>query len=273
SFYAADSGTNVVVEAIKNSITAAATATANPPLTVGGAAIPTQAGVWATALAYPNGMASSYTPYQNSFYTVGDPGSWKGSFQLLNANPNGNAILGTPQFQVAPADAKTCLPITASTCTVNGTTTPNAKNFAWVFAYPYTITVHGKSYGNEAEQITQSGVITYTSTSGNGAVGGPPSFAKWGAFINNYAACQGGLVPGTMTGPFFTNGQWNFSNSTNPGYTFTGSVGQVGTDVSWWSNGKCTNSATAPKGFKPPNFQAGLQTGANAVVPPSNTYN
>src|SRR5215831_2629668 len=57
SFYAADSGTNVVVEALKNSITAAALPTSNPPLPVGGAAIPAQAGMWATALAYPNGMA------------------------------------------------------------------------------------------------------------------------------------------------------------------------------------------------------------------------
>lgn len=271
SFYAADSGTNVVVEAMKNSITAAATPTANPPLTVGGAAIPTQAGVWANALAYPNGMASSYTPYQNSFYTIGDPGSWKGSFQLLNANPNGNAILGTPQFQVAPADAKTCLPITASTC--GATATPNAKNYAWTFVYPYTITVHGQSYGNESEQITQTGTIVYTSVSGNGAVGGPPSFSKWGAFITNFGDCQGPLVPGTMTGPFFTDGQWNFGSFTNPGYTFTGSVGQVGGNVSWWANNKCTDSATAPKGFKPPTFQSGFQTGANPVIPPSNTYN
>jgi len=271
SFYAADSGTNVVVEAMKNSITAAATATANPPLTVGGAAIPTQAGVWATALAYPNGMASSYTPYQNSFYTVGDPGSWKGSFQLLKANPNGNAILGTPQFQVAPADAKTCLPVTASTC--GASATPNAKNYAWTFAYPYTITVHGQSYGTESEEITQTGTIVYTSVSGNGAVGGPPSFSKWGAFITNFGDCQGPLVPGTMTGPFFTDGQWNFGSYTNPGYTFTGSVGQVGGNVSWWSNNKCTDSATAPNGFKPPTFQSGFQTGANPVVPPSNTYN
>ena len=274
SFYAADSGTNVVVEAIKNSISTAAVSTANPPLNVGGAAIPTQAGVWAQANGYPNGMATSYQPYQNSFYTIGDVGSWKGSFQMLATNPNGNPILGTPQFQVSPADASTCLPVTASTCTAaNGTTSPNAKNFAWIFVYPYTITVHGQSYGNEAEQITQSGVITYTSTSGNGAIGGPPSFAKWGAFINNFADCQGPLVQGTMTGPFFTNGQWNFSNSTNPGYTFTGSVGQVGANVSWWSNNKCTDSPTAPKGFKPPNFQSGLQTNANPVVPPTNTYN
>lgn len=271
SFYAADSGTNVVVEAMKNSITAAATATANPPLTVGGAAIPTQAGVWATALAYPNGMAGSYAPFQNSFYTVGDPGSWKGSFQLLQANPNGNAILGTPQFQVAPADAKTCLPITASTC--GATATPNAKNYAWTFVYPYTITVHGKSYGNESEQITQTGTIVYTSVSGNGAIGGPPSFSKWGAFITNFGDCQGPLVPGTMTGPFFTDGQWNFGSYTNPGYTFTGSVGQVGGNVSWWANNKCTDAATAPKGFKPPTFQSGFQTGANPVIPPSNTYN
>lgn len=270
SFYAADSGTNAIVEAMKNSIVAAAVQTANPPLPVGGAAIPTQAGVWASALAYPAGMTAAYTNFQNSFYNVGPAGSWSGKFQLLQANPNGNAILGTPQFQVAPADPQTCLPVTTVNCP-NGA--PNAKNYAWTFVYPYTITVHGKSYGSESEEISQSGVITYTSVSGNGAIGGPPSFSKWGAFINNFGDCQGPLVPGNMTGPFFTNGQWNFGNFTNPGYTFNGSVGQVGANVSWWNNNKCTDAASAPKGFKPPTFQAGLQTGANPVVPPSNTYN
>jgi hypothetical protein len=270
SFYAADSGTNAVVEALKNSIVASAVDTANPPLPVGGAAIPAQTGVWATALAYPAGMTAAYPPFQNSYYNIGAAGSWKGKFQLLGANPNGNPILGTPQFQVAPADASTCLPVTAVNCP-NGVV--NAKNYAWTFVYPYTITIQGQSYGNEAEKITQTGSIVYTSVSGNGAIGGPPSFAKWGAFINNFGDCQGPLVPGTMTGPFFTNGQWNFGNYTNPGYTFTGSVGQVGANVSWWNNNKCTDSSTAPKGFKQPTFQGGLQTGANPVVPPSNTYN
>ena len=271
SFYAADSGTNVVVESMKAAISASAVSSANPPLPVGGAGIPAQAGVWATALAYPNGMATSYVPFQNAYYNVGPGSSWKGKFQLLTANPNGNAILGTPQFQVAPADAKTCLPITAATCGAGAS--PNAKNYAWTFVYPYTITVHGKSYGNESEQITQTGAIVYTSISGNGAIGGPPSFAKWGAFISQFAACQGPLVPGTMTGPFFTNGQWNFGSYTNPGYTFANSVAQSGANVSWWSNNKCTNSPTAPNGFKQPNFQSGFQTSANPIVPPSNTYN
>jgi hypothetical protein len=271
SFYAADSGTNAVVEGLKNAISGAAVSTANPPLPVGGAAIPTQTGVWATSLAYPPGMAAAYAPYQASYFTIGDPGSWKGRFQMMAANPNGQPILGTPQFTVAPADAKTCLPITAATCGANAS--PNAKNYAWTFVYPFTITIHGQSYGNESEQITQTGTIVYTSVSGNGAIGGPPSFAKWGAFINNFGDCQGPLVPGTMTGPFFTNGQWNFGNFSNPGYTFAGSVGQVGTNASWWSNNKCTDSPTAPKGFKQPTFQSGFQAGANPVVPPANTYN
>jgi hypothetical protein len=271
SFYAADSGTNVVVESLRNSIAAAAVPTANPPLPVGGAAIPTQAGVWATAQAYPAGMVAGYQAFQNGYYNIGDPGSWKAKFSLLAANPMpGNPpILGAPTFQVAPADNKTCLPVTAANCGA----LPNAKNFAWTFVYPYTITVQGQSYGNESEKVVQTGTIVYTSTSGNGVLVGPPSFAKWGAFITNFSACQGPLVPGTMTGPFFTDGQWNFGNFTNPGYTFTGSVGQSGANASWWNNNNCTNAASAPNGFRQPSFQGGFQTGATPVVPPANTYN
>ena len=138
------------------------------------------------------------------------------------ANPNGAAVLGAPTFTQVPNPSDSNSP-------ANG-------DFIWKFTYPYTVTVKGQSSGTEAEEITETGAIVYSSLSGTAAAGGLPSFAKWGAFITNFAACQGPLVPGTMTGPFFTDGQWNFGNFSNPGYTFTDSVGQVGANVSWWKN-------------------------------------
>lgn len=268
SFYAADSGVNVVVEALKNSVVAAANQNANPPLPIGAAVIPVLPQVWATAPgAYPAGMTTSYAPFQANYYMIGDVGSWRGQFKMVTVN-----ALGTPQFQLQPnpIDSASCLPVTLVTCP-NGKV--NSHDYVWRFSYPYTLTIQGQSSGAEAEQITETGAINYTSTSGTPSAASPPSFAKWGAFINQFADCQGPLVPGTMTGPFFTNGQWNFSNSSNPGYTFTDTVGQVGANVSWWNNNKCTDSPTAPKGVKQPNFQSGLQLSQNQVTPPSDTYN
>ena len=272
SFYAADSGVNVVVESMKSALLNDGTDTANPPLTVGGTAIPTTANTWATGGALPTGISGSYTPFQNAYYTMGDPGSWKGQFKMLSANPDGNPIIGNPQFKLEPSvgDANSCLPTTQANCP-NGNA--NDHNYTWTFSYPYEVTLKGQSSGSESEEITETGTINYTSISGTAAAGGPPPFSKWAAFITNFGDCQGPLAPGTMTGPFFTDGQWNFGNFSNPGYTFTGSIAQVGANASWISNKKCTDSPTAPNGFTNPKFPAGgLQTGAKTIKPPSNSY-
>jgi hypothetical protein len=235
SFYAADSGINVVVQAMKNSIQANANNNANPPLP--------QIGV-------PAGVTASYAPYQAKYFSIGDAGSWQSRFQMI-ANPDG-------------------LPAIAA----NSGCAPTGNPSQWKCTYPYEVTVQGQSSGGgEAEQITETGIITYTVTTGAAGAGGQPKFSKWGAFITDFDPCQGALVPGTMTGPFFTDGQWNFGNYSNPGYTFTDTVGQAGANVSWWKNSSCTNSATAPNGFKAPTFQNGLQLGQNTITPPSNTYN
>jgi hypothetical protein len=277
SFYAADSGINSVVESMKNSIQNAANPIAappQPPLPDGNVALPTTAKTW---VAIPNGtvpaaLTAAVNQFQGGYYTIGDTGSWNGEFKLLTANPGGQAILQQPEFELTPnpADSHSCLPVTAATCPPSGAA--NTYDYVWTFAYPYTITVMGQSSGTEQEEVTESGIITYTSSPGTNAAGNDPSFAKWGAFITNFGDCQGPLVPGTMTGPFFTDGQWNFGNFSNPGYTFTDSVGQVGTNVSWWPN-NCTDSPTAPKGFNQPNFQAGIQLGQNQITPPTNSYN
>jgi hypothetical protein len=244
SFYAADSGVNVVVEAMKKSIQASANDTANPPLPTNGTV--------------PAAVAGAYAPFQSNYFTIGDNGSWQEQFEMA-ANPGGVAVLGVPTFTQAPnpSDAKS----------------PGNGDYIWKFTYPYTITVKGKSSGGEVEQITETGTIVYSSVSGSAASGGPPRFSRWGAFITEFSPCQGPLVPGTMSGPFFTDGQWNFGNFSNPGYTFTDTVAQAGAQASWIKNGQCTNSTSAPGGFKQPNFESGFQTGQNQIAPPTNNYN
>jgi hypothetical protein len=276
SFYAADSGVNVVVEAMNNAIQTAASPATNPPLTVGGVALPTQASQWVNAGASPGALTAAYTAFEGTYYTIGDTGSWRSQFKLLTANPDTQPIVGTPQFEVLPNDSNSCMPVGAATCTKNGVTVTNTNDYQWYFAYPYEITIQGVSSGNESEQITEKGILYYHSISGTGAGGTDPSFAKWGAFITQFDDCQGPLVPGTMTGPFFTDGQWNFGDYSSPGYTFTDSIGQMGNNVSWWtgsSRNPCQDSPNAPRGFNQPNFQAGIQLGQSRVEPPTNSYN
>ena len=246
SFYAADSGVNVVVETMKNTIqNVASNATSNaiyPPLPIIGAT--------PAIGAIPATVSAAYAPYMAGDYTVSDNGSWKEQFRMI-ANPGGAPVLGTPKVD-PPFD-------------------PLDPQRPLTFTYPYTVTVKGKSYLG-AEEITETGTIVYFAAPGAAAGGAPPKFSKWGAFINDYAPCQGALVPGTITGPMFTNGQWNFGNSSNPGYTFTDTVRQMGTEASWITNKGCTNSATAPDGFKKPVFKKGFQLGQDEVKPPSNSY-
>ncbi|MGH9736242.1 MAG: PilX N-terminal domain-containing pilus assembly protein [Candidatus Acidiferrales bacterium] len=259
SFYAADSGANVVVEAIKNAMTTTANDAVNPPLPMTGA-VPTTP---------PNAtVTAAYAPYMGGYYQVGDPGSWNGQFKVVSV------AWGTPSVAESAntTDSNACAPVIPNDVpppTCNGK--PNDDDFRWVFNYPFTIVIQGESSGTEQEQVTEQGVITYRSLSGTAGTGGLPSFARWGGYITNFDDCQGPLVPGTMTGPFFTDGQWNFGNYTNPGYTFTDSVAQVGANVSWWTN-SCSDSLNAPRGFNKPNFEGGFQTGAAPVTPPTNSY-
>jgi PilX N-terminal len=281
SFYAADSGINAVVESIKNSIVTTGVDNSTdgaPPLSVGGATLPTAANAWTQAgSSATNFLGATYAPYQGSYYKIGDPGSWNGQFEMV-ANPETptpNPVFGTVQFEVQPnpADGNSCWPPTP-TCTTNKGTVTNDYDYQWTYTYPYEVTVQGQSSGGEAELITEKGTITYSSISGTPAVGTPPSFSRWAAFITNFAPCLGALVPGYMTGPFFTDGQWGFGSFSNPGYTFTGTVGQVSSTTSWFpSSGGCTNSATMPSGMKAPVFDQGFQTGQTAIVAPTNSYN
>jgi hypothetical protein len=249
SFYAADSGINVTVEAISNAIQTTANPAVNPPLPINGP--------------IPTAITSSYAPYQAGYTTIGDPGSWKEQFQMV-ANQNGVAVVGAPQTLAGAANFCVQNPVDAAHPTDNVTCD---------YIYPYTVTVAGRSSGSEQEQITESGQIHYHSFSGDLASTAPPSFAKWGAFITKYDDCQGPLVPGTMTGPFFTDGQWNFGDFSNPGYTFVDSIGEPGNQISWWPNG-CSDSAynNPPRRFNVPNFQSGFQPNQNSVTPPTNSY-
>src|SRR5208282_2254498 len=102
------------------------------------------------------------------------------------------------------------------------------------------------------------------------------SYAYYGAFITNYPPCLGPLVPGTMTGPMFTDGAWGFM----PGgqYIFTDPVGQQDADASYWdSNWNCWQSPnasfTAPNGQTiAPQFQEGFNVGQPPITQPNDSF-
>ncbi|MGH9688078.1 MAG: hypothetical protein ACRD5K_13415 [Candidatus Acidiferrales bacterium] len=262
SFYAADSGINVVVEAMKHAIAASANTGvtgAAPPLAISGTIV----APGATGSAIPStALQPAYAPYLASAYTIGDPGSWNSQFQVV-APP----ILDTPSYSYSTKIA--CPPGDAS-CPADGSGT---TVYTWNFEYPYKITVKGQSSRSESEEITESGIIQYSFSPGSTAGGGLPSFSKWAGFIDNFTLCGGALVPGKMYGPFFTNQSWNFGNFTSPGYTFENSIGQAGSQVGYINGGCTKGGATAPAGFKQPTFVQGFQINQPVIQEPTDSYN
>jgi hypothetical protein len=109
------------------------------------------------------------------------------------------------------------------------------------------------------------------------------SFSAFGGYINNFSQCQGPLAYGTNTGPFFTNGQWNFGSGGS--YIFTDPVGQhaANADFIFGSGGvscggvsgcDCKNASSDSTGGQTiaPTFQAGFNRNQPAVALPTNDF-
>ena len=243
SFYAADSGVAAGRQQIMNLLGAYVTPGFDPAAQpIGNAG--TAASTVGTA------VSTSYGGYTN----VNTAGSWQERFLMKNVSVtfpvNGCQVQGGDPGATCANPIHTKAPITA-----------------YVYSFPYSFTVVGQSQGSEVASINDSGTIFVTAGTS------PPtynqSFAAWGMFIGTYALCSADLVPGTITGPMFTNGSWNFSNS-GP-YTFTDKVGQVGATAGW-DNGGCKASATPTNGIKP-TFNGGFNVAQNAVTLPQNSFN
>jgi hypothetical protein len=96
-------------------------------------------------------------------------------------------------------------------------------------------------------------------------------------FIDHSPECDGTtLVPGTISGPVFTNGAWNFGTSGS--YIFTDTVGSVSSTEGYQFSGTCKQVAgdvpvTSGKSTIDPTFEAGLQQGQPPIALPSNDFN
>jgi len=253
SFYAADSGLNIAVHQIENQLVAGVPATfASPPLSTAQAT--TLAGNAVSAVASSYGSSTSLN--------AGSAGqSWKGSFKIASSTVS---LVGPG----VPTKYNTTV------CNAAG---PPANGYA--YQYNYTVTAVGTAQGTEQQSVTETGVI-------NLAIDGQAttnciSFAYFGAFIDYYKGGIGPLVPGTMTGPMFTNTAWEFMPPIAPWtapYIFTDPVGQVQSQVYYWNTSWGYNLSSATSygsgaNLVAPKFEQGLLLNQPPVPLPTNSFN
>jgi Tfp pilus assembly protein PilX len=238
SFYAADSGANIMRQAMI------------PLFQPGGAVYPKSFAVGTNPLPSPQTEAAVMAAVNGAFgtATVSGPGtgtasnSWPGQYKA-------NLVFA---LKGCSTDVSlTCVPFPANAKSVN-------------YVYSYNITSVGKSKGTEGTTLTDAGIVTVNATI---PVPGVLNFAGYGMFIDQEGVCDGStLVPGTITGPVFTNGSWNFGTGQ---YTFTDNVGQAGATVGT-SNGCPGGVKTLPANVT---AQQGFGLSQAQVTLPKNSFN
>ena len=253
SFYAADSGLNVARQALANQLTSSVPGTfATPPIAnptaVASTVLSTMLGNYGSS-EYPNvGTAAN---------------SWSESFKITNAS-----------FSLAIGPTITATDSNAADCSPQPAPCPTAYSYT----YAYSLTSVGSAQGTEKTTVTENGdiILNISGASANSSV----SFAYFGGFVDKYPACLGPLVPGTMTGPMFTNDAWEFMPSMAPWtspYIFTDPVGQHDSSAYYWDTGwGCHSSATTSYGsganLVAPTFEAGFNMNQPKVPLPTNSF-
>ena len=285
SFYAGDSGVNIVRQYMLNQLVSNATvavgttfsSTSSPPLSVTDAT---------TTLTNTLNQYKSTASASNRQINSGQgANSWPGSFYVVNTQANTpgttlgapacspiftppNAGTGTVSPAAGPYDCGANYPTCTGACT-------NFQITDFQYACPYTITAIGQSSGSEQQLVEDSGQLVLNMHVAP-AGGVNTAFSAWGMFIDQYTECDGStLVPGTITGPVFTNGAWNFGTAGS--YIFTDKMGSVSSTFGYQFSNKCdsSNAATDKQGNQTiaPTFQSGFTLGANKIPLPTDSYN
>jgi Tfp pilus assembly protein PilX len=253
SFYAADSGLSIARQSLLNTMSATVSST---PCVGWGTGAAT--GCTSDPLSSFNGttVVSSLKTTYGSFTGVSSNGSWPGSFEIID---NGTSCTNT----LAQATGSPTTTVTSGLITT------------YVYTFNYTLCSTGRAQSLQQVLVKETGsyvmtVAAQTSTSQTVQA----SFASFGVFIDQFAACQGQLVPGTITGPAFTNGAWNWG--TTGSYIYTDPVGQSNSKASYWFGSTCKQSATNSYSYGgqtvKPTFQQGLNLGQPAVSLPPNDF-
>jgi Tfp pilus assembly protein PilX len=255
SFYAADSGLNVARQYMLSQIVAAV------PTTFSSTSQPIPAGTEttvATAVSTQYGSATSMNAGQAA-------ASWPSKFN----------VVGTPTLVLSNCQvvySGTATNTGPYTCTNVPTCTGACTGFGitdYQYTYNYTLAALGQGTANEQQNMQDAGNLLVNVHVGP-AAGTVTSFAAWGMFIDQYPQCSADLVPGTVTGPVFTNGAWTFGTSGS--YTYTDKVGSVSPTFGFDSGG-CYGASTVPQPGFAVNFQSGSQLGAHAIPLPGNSFN
>jgi len=287
SFYAGDSGVNIARQYMTNELVANANlaigttfaSTGTPPLS------------GTDASSTLNDTLSQFSSSKSSSNGQVNSGqganSWPGKFYLAQtlANTPGTTLSApscTPKFigptppssgtvtpATGPYDCGASYPTCAGACTGFAIT-----DFDYTF--PYAITAIGQSQGSEQQVVEDEGnlVLDIRVAPSNGTV---TNFAAWGMFIDKWTECSGGyLVPGTITGPVFTNGAWTFGTSGQ--YIFTDPVSSHSSTFGYqFSPGSCDSSSSSSdkKGSTTiaPTFQNGYTLSANSIPLPTDSFN
>ena len=145
--------------------------------------------------------------------------------------------------------------------------------------YSYSITSVGSAQGSEQQTVTETGNITLV-VNGAAAVNNV-SFAYFGGFVDVYPGGIGPLVPGTMTGPMFTNNAWEFMAAIPPWtapYIFTDPVGQAAAQAYYWDTNwnyhlSSASSWGSGANLVAPQFQQGFNMNQPTVPLPTNSFN
>ncbi|HYL10406.1 MAG TPA: PilX N-terminal domain-containing pilus assembly protein [Candidatus Acidoferrales bacterium] len=251
SFYGADSGLNIARQAMVNQFLAAVPKGNFPAIQQ-----PIPNGTDAAVQTY---LMNTYGQANQSINAGQAATSWPGSFKIINT-------------------AKTPTAVQLASCTVVGgggtCAAPTGTPTEYDYLYTYSLAATGQATGTESATLTDSGQLTFKVllTPGGGQVA--VNFAAWGTFIDNYALCSAPFVPGTLTGPFFTNGAWNFGTSGK--YTFTDTVGSANPDAGYFFSGGC-DAVAGPSDTKSgttiaPTFQNGFNLGQPSIPLPPNDY-
>ena len=149
---------------------------------------------------------------------------------------------GQGRSRVDPANTTLAMSCTPSPgCSTPGTSSTGVTSY--VYTYAYLITVIGQSSSAEQNTIRETGNLVETVLL-NPTSSTKTNFAYYGTFFDQYAICSSAFVSGTMSGPFFSNGSWNFGDAGikvgSAKYHYTGSVGAVSSKVGYmYSSGTC----------------------------------
>jgi hypothetical protein len=245
SFYAADSGLNMARESMQNYLTGIVPNGTN----------------WnsnwtqCSGANQPISSLSWTNPYSTSTSVTGASATNPAAVQ--NSLGESFQVTGTMTF---------------SPCTAT-TTGPNSPYVTYGFTY--TLTSVGTAAGMGQASVTENGTFNLVITDVTTNKPTDTSFSAFGAYIGNFPKCNGaGLAGGTIAGPVFAVGEWNFSTAT---YTFTNPVDQTDGTFSFYDGSTCYNSATVPytdpNGTKfNPTFDAGSNLNQTAPPLPANDF-